>query len=86
MHLDVTPYYGSTFARIFYGVPAETALSSYNAALTGTPGRTDVSPPNGAPAQRDAQRRVDRSGLTVGPPQTPTPVFSSAFNRLNRIA
>lgn len=66
LHLNVTPYYGSTFARIFYGVPAATALSSYNAALNGTPGRTDVSLPNGAPAQRDAQRTVDRSGLTVG--------------------
>lgn len=65
LHLSVTPYYAKNFSRIFYGVPAATALNSYNAALTGTPGRTDVTPPNGASAQRDAQRRLERSGMTT---------------------
>ena len=64
LRLEVTPYYHSNFSRIFWGLHPQVGVSGYNAALAGTPGRTDVSPPNGLPVQRDGRRSLERKGVT----------------------
>lgn len=63
--LEVTPYYHHNFSRIFWGLPPETGWSGYNNAIAGTPGRTDVTMPNGLPVQRDGRRTLDRHGVTT---------------------
>lgn len=63
--LEVTPYYHHNFSRIFWGLPPETGWSGYNNAVAGTPGRTDVTPPNGLPVQRDGRRTLERKGATT---------------------
>lgn len=62
--LEVTPYYHHNFTRVFWGLPPATGINGYNAAVAGTPGRTDVSPPNGLPVQRDGRRTLERRGVT----------------------
>jgi iron complex outermembrane receptor protein len=66
LKLDVTAYYHKNFSRIFWGLPPATGFSGYNSAVAGTPGRTDVTLPNGLPVQRDGHRTLDRQGLTSG--------------------
>ncbi|MFT3904773.1 MAG: TonB-dependent receptor [Steroidobacteraceae bacterium] len=66
LKLEVTPYYEAREGWLWYGVPASTAASAYAAAMAGTPGRTDITEPNGLPAQRLATRNGSRGGLTTG--------------------
>ncbi len=63
--LEVTPFFHNNFTRIFWGLPPSTGRSAYNNAIAAVPGRTDVTPPNGLPVQRDGRRTVDRLGLTT---------------------
>jgi iron complex outermembrane receptor protein len=65
LRLDVTPYWHENMSRIFWGLPPAVGVSGYNSAIEGTPGRTDVSPPNGLPVQRDGRRKLERQGLTA---------------------
>lgn len=62
--LEVTPYYHQNFSRIFWGLSPQVGIDGYDSALAGTPGRTDISPPNGLPVQRDGQRTLERTGVT----------------------
>jgi len=65
LDLEVTPYYHHNFSRIFWGLPPETGWTGYNNAIAGTPGRTDVTEPNGLPVQRDGRRTLERKGMTT---------------------
>lgn len=65
LNASTTAYYHHNFSRIFWGLSPQVGINGYNSAIAGTPGRTDVSPPNGLPVQRDGRRTLTRKGLTT---------------------